>query len=191
MMPTAHLRESSSTSIMIMGKSHLWTQRRVRRKRIKNSFSYTQWWNFLNKLKKEWSLYKPLTPQSQEVKRSTSLLRTGVTKKYCEQWEDMPVGLKTCQDFKDHFAQAYMSCRIHKKAAAVAHGYGASENHTQETEARVNTADALKALACVVMEDKEAMANLTIINLTLSQSLTQAKETILMLSKKLQTLQVH
>ena len=41
------------------------------------------------------------------------------------------------------------------------------------------------------MEDKEAMANLTTINLTLSQSLTQAQETILVLSKKLQALQFH
>ena len=41
------------------------------------------------------------------------------------------------------------------------------------------------------MEDKEAMANLTSINLTLSQSLTQAQETILVLSKQLQALHVH
>ena len=41
------------------------------------------------------------------------------------------------------------------------------------------------------MEEKEAMVNLTSINLTLSQSLTQAKETILVLSKQLQALQVH
>ena len=49
----------------------------------------------------------------------------------------------------------------------------------------------LQALACATMEDKEAMANLTSINLTLSQSLTQAQETILVLSKKLQALKVH
>ena len=41
------------------------------------------------------------------------------------------------------------------------------------------------------MEDNEAMANLTSTNLTLSQSLTQAQETILVLSKQLQALQVH
>ena len=41
------------------------------------------------------------------------------------------------------------------------------------------------------MEDKEEMANLTSINLTLSQILTQAQETILVLSKKLQALQVQ
>ena len=35
------------------------------------------------------------------------------------------------------------------------------------------------------------MANLTSINLKLSQSLTQAQETILVLSKQLQALQVH
>ena len=51
--------------------------------------------------------------------------------------------------------------------------------------------DVLKALACAAMEYKEAMANLTSINLTLSQSLTQAQETILVICKQLQALQVH
>ena len=51
--------------------------------------------------------------------------------------------------------------------------------------------DALQALACAAMEDKEAMANLASINLTLSQSLTQAQETILVLSNQLQALQVQ
>ena len=41
------------------------------------------------------------------------------------------------------------------------------------------------------MEDKEAMANLTNINLPLSQILTQAQEKMLVLSKQLQALQVH
>ena len=41
------------------------------------------------------------------------------------------------------------------------------------------------------MEDKDAMSNLASINLKLSQSLTQAQETILVLSKKLQALQVQ
>ena len=80
----------------------------------------------------------------------------------------MQVGLKNWQAFKDHFAQAYRRYQIRKKETAVVHGYGASENHTQETKAQVITADALKALACAAMEDKEATANLTIINLTLS-----------------------
>ena len=93
-------------------------------------------------------------------------------KKACEQWEDMQVGLKTWQAFKDHFAQAYRRYQIRKKATAAAHGYGASENHTHETEAQVNTADALQALACAAMEEKEVMVNLTSFNLTLSQSLT-------------------
>ena len=55
----------------------------------------------------------------------------------------MQVGLKTWQAFKENFAQAYRRYQIHKKATAVAHGHGASENHTQETEAQVNTMDAL------------------------------------------------
>ena len=41
------------------------------------------------------------------------------------------------------------------------------------------------------MEDKEAMANLTSTNLTLSQSLTQEQETILVLSKQMQALQFY
>ena len=43
------------------------------------------------------------------------------------------------------------------------------------------TTDALQALVCAEMEDKEAMLNLTIINLTLYQILNQAQETILVL----------
>ena len=103
----------------------------------------------------------------------------------------MQVGLKTWQYFKDHFAQAYRRYQIRNKATAAAHGYGVSANHTQETEYQVNTADALQALACSAMEYKEAMANLTSINLTLSQILSQAQETILVLSKQLQALQVN
>ena len=103
----------------------------------------------------------------------------------------MQVKLKTCQAFKDHFAQAYRRYQIHKKATAAAHGYGMSANHTQETEAQVNTTDALQVLACAAMEDNEEMANLTSINLTFSQILTQAQETILVLSKQLQALKVQ
>ena len=66
----------------------------------------------------------------------------------------MQVGLKTWLVFKDHFAQAYRYYQICKKSTAAAHGYGASPNHTQETEAQVNTADALQALACEAIEDK-------------------------------------
>ena len=51
--------------------------------------------------------------------------------------------------------------------------------------------DALQALACSAMEDKEAMAKLTSIKLTLLQSLTQAQEKMLVLSKQLQALQAH
>ena len=50
------------------------------------------------------------------------------------------------------------------------------------------TSDELQALSCSEMEDKEEMAKLTSINLTLYQILTQSKETILVLSKQLQEL---
>ena len=54
------------------------------------------------------------------------ILRTGGMAKVCEQWEEMQVGLKTWQAFKDHFAQAYRRYHIHKKTTAAAHGYGES-----------------------------------------------------------------
>ena len=66
--------------------------------------------------------------------------------------------------------------RYTKKVTANTHGYGASENHAHETDTQMMTADALQALVNVTMEYKEAMENLTIINLTLSQRLTQAQE---------------
>ena len=76
------------------------------------------------------------------------ILRQGGMVKACRKWEDMLVGLKSWQTFKDHFAQAYRRYQIRKKATAEAHGCGASANHTQETEFQVNTVDALQALAC-------------------------------------------
>ena len=51
--------------------------------------------------------------------------------------------------------------------------------------------DALQALACAAMEEKETMVKLTSINLALFQSLTQAQEKFLVLSKQLQALQVY
>ena len=87
--------------------------------------------------------------------------------KSCEQWEDMQVRLKTWQAFKDHFAQAYRCYQIRKNATAATHWYGALENHTQDTEAQVNTANVLQALASASMEGEEVMSNLTRINLTL------------------------
>ena len=45
--------------------------------------------------------------------------------------------------------------------------------------------DLLQELACAATEDKEAMANLTSINLNLSQNFTQVQETILVLSKQI------
>ena len=51
------------------------------------------------------------------------------------------------------------------------------------------TADTLQALACALMEDKDAMDKITSIKLTLSKSLTKAQEEILVLSKQLHALQ--
>ena len=50
------------------------------------------------------------------------ILKTGGMEKSCEQWEDMQVGLKTWQDFKDHFLQAYRRYKIRKNITAVSHG---------------------------------------------------------------------
>ena len=118
-------------------------------------------------------------------------LRTGEMEKCCKKWEDMKVGLKTSQAFKDRFSKAYIRYQISKKARAAGHGYGATVNHTQETDAQVNTADKLQTLACAAMGKKEVMANLTSINLTLSQCLTQSRETIMVLPKQLQALQTQ
>ena len=74
--------------------------------------------------------------------------------KACEQWEDIQVGLKTWKAFKYRLAQSYRRYQIRKKATAAAHGYGASANNKQDTEAQVNTVYALQALACSAMEDK-------------------------------------
>ena len=51
-------------------------------------------------------------------------LRTGGMENACEQWEDMQVGLKTWQDFKDNFSQAYIRYHIRKRATAAPHTHG-------------------------------------------------------------------
>ena len=71
------------------------------------------------------------------------IINTVGMEKSCEQWEYMQVGLKTWHDFKDHFTQAYMRYHIRNKSTEADHGYGASANNTQETEAQVKTVDAL------------------------------------------------
>ena len=111
--------------------------------------------------------------------------------KSCKQWEGMQVGLKIWQAFKDLFSQSYRYHQIRKKATSEVHGYGVSDNHTQETDAQVNTADELHALEFASIEYKEATVNLTSINQTLSHSLNQAQETILVLFKKLQALKTQ
>ena len=121
------------------------------------------------KMKQEWSLLDPMVDLFEKIEQGVEfseaantpiaggkvvnilyllILRSGGTEKSCEHWEDMQVGLKTWQAFKDDFVQAYRRYQIRKKSTSVAHGYGASENHTQETDAQVNTADALQELAC-------------------------------------------
>ena len=94
------------------------------------------------------------------------ILIKGRMEKAFEKWGDIQVDLKTWQAFKDHFSQAHRRYHIHKKKTAAAHGYGAAVNHTQETDAQVNTVDALQALTCAAMEYKEAMVNPTSIKLT-------------------------
>ena len=96
------------------------------------------------------------------------ILRTGGMEKACEQWEEIKVGQKNCQAFKAHFSQAYRRYQIRKKATAAAHGYGASENDTQEKYDQVNNEDGMQAISCAAMEYKEAMVKLATINLILS-----------------------
>ena len=106
------------------------------------------------KFKQEWSLLDPIvylfekTEEGVEFAEAENtpfpgggvvsisyllILRTGSTGKSHEKWEDMQVGQKNWQNFKDHFSQAYRCYQIRKNATSEAHGYGASANHTQET----------------------------------------------------------
>ena len=99
------------------------------------------------KMKEEWLLLDPMmdlfekneevvefvesantpTPGGKLVNISYLLiLRTGGMEKANEQWEEMQVGLKTWQAFKDHFSQAYRHYQIQNKATETAHGYEAT-----------------------------------------------------------------
>ena len=75
-----------------------------------------------------------------------------------------------------------------QKATDAAHRHGVSANHVHETDSQTMTVDAIQAIANETKEYKKSMENLRIINLTLSETLTQAQEAILVLSKQLQTL---
>ena len=78
------------------------------------------------KMKQEWSLLDPIVELFEQIEEGVEfaegantpipggkvvniayllILRTGEMEKACEKWEDMQVGLKTWQAFKDHFAQ--------------------------------------------------------------------------------------
>ena len=113
------------------------------------------------------------------------ILRNEGMEKTYEQWEDIQVDQKKWKAFKGNFAQAYRRYHILNKWTATTHGYGASENLVHETDAQVMTADALHAVS------NSTMANLTRINLKLSQSVTQEKEENLMLYMQPQMLQAQ
>ena len=100
----------------------------------------------------------------------------------------MQVDQKTWQAFKKNFVQEYRRYQIRKKSTSSAHGYGYAGKHAKETYDQKMMADAVQALTNATIENREAMANPTRINLTLSQSLTQSQEAILALYKNLQTL---
>ena len=96
------------------------------------------------KMKQEWSLLDPMVDLFEQIEEGVEfledantpipggkvvniayllILRTGGMEKSCEQWEEMQVGLKNWQAFKDHFAKAYRRYHIRKKSTAAAHGY--------------------------------------------------------------------
>ena len=173
---------------MTMGQSHPWILNKVK------------------KIKQEWSLPEPMVELFEKIEEGVEfseatndplpggkvvniaylpILRNGGTEKVCEKWEDMMVGQNNWKAFKDHFAQAYSRYQIHKKATDAAHIYGASKNYDHETDAHMMTANAIQEVANLTMEDKESTENLTRINWTLSYTLNQSQESILVLSKLL------
>ena len=62
------------------------------------------------------------------------ILRTGSKGKAREKWEEMQVGQKNWQAFKDQFAYPYRHYQIPQNATAAAHGYGTSQNCVHETD---------------------------------------------------------
>ena len=112
------------------------------------------------KMKQEWLLLDPMVKTFEQIEEGVEfaeadntpiagekvvkivyllILRSRGVQNSCEQWEDIQFGLKTWQVFKEHFTQAHRNYQIRKKATAASHGYGASVNHTQETEAHLRT----------------------------------------------------
>ena len=88
------------------------------------------------KIKQEWSLLDPMVDIFAKIEEGLDfteadnilirggkvvniayqlIFRIGGTEKEYEQWEDIQVGLKTCQVSKDHFSQACMHYQICKK----------------------------------------------------------------------------
>ena len=71
------------------------------------------------------------------------ILSTGGMGKICEHWEDIMVGQKNWQTFKDHFLQVYSYYKIRKKEMSSVHGCWYSANRTQEKDSQMMTAYAL------------------------------------------------
>ena len=94
------------------------------------------------KMKQEWLLLDPMVDLFEKIEEGLDfieaanaptpggkvvniayilIISTGRIEESCEQWEDIQVGLKTWQTFKDHFAQVYRRYQIRKKAKSATH----------------------------------------------------------------------
>ena len=98
-----------------------------------------------HKMKKEWLLLDPMVDLFETIEEVVEfakssntpipggkvvnitylmIIRTVGMEKFCEQLEDMQVGQKTWQAFKESFSQACSHCQFRKKTTAASHGYG-------------------------------------------------------------------
>lgn len=121
------------------------------------------------------------------------MLRTGVYKDACKEWNRRPANEKTWQNFKTDFTAAYVELLHFQNAEQEAGIINQVEGMGAPTAEAVNayhreTTDAINALAAATAADRNCVANLTQANATLSEKVTELTSCFTRLDGKLNQL---
>ena len=105
------------------------------------------------------------------------MLRTGVYKDACREWNRRPANDKTWQNFKTDFTTAYIELLHFRNAEQEAGLINNAEEIPPTAEAvdayHRETTDAINALAAATAADRNCVANLTQANATLSEKMNE------------------
>ena len=122
----------------------------------------------------------PYTPQQILSAAYQGIFRSGVFPEGCKEWRRRPQPDKTWGAFKTHFANEYLDlkeCQTLSTASAF-----------QATTFQQDTVDAIANLATATAQDREAVANLTSANATLTAELAKVNGELILALKKINTM---